>query len=74
MNIRYEEELDDVERCRRVRRAIEARFRDLHAYCEYLRRLDPRGRRGHAVAGCRKSKVVGSGVSAAGGTTVRKPR
>ena len=50
-------ELDDVERCRRVRRALEQKYRDLDGLCDWLLRIERQSRR----TSSRKKRPLGRG-------------
>ena len=46
----FEEEIDDVERCRQARRALERRFRTLEALCAHIQREEKKSARNIAMA------------------------
>ena len=50
-------ELDEVERCRRVRRALEQEHRDLDGLCSWLVRIERQSRR----TSSRKKRPLGNG-------------
>jgi hypothetical protein len=56
--MKYDDDEDDLERCRRVRREIDASFKSLDEMFDFLAAMDKaRLRKGKAVGSARKQKA-----------------